>query len=124
MAWHDTGKFFLDLEERNDGYYVTDETRQEYTVENILRLEKLWDEAKPIHDRGWAACYHAAEHPEIYATIMELLGRCIVHSKGGKDKKKLSSQELMAVAAECKDRVQANRSECSSEDKEDEDGNE
>jgi hypothetical protein len=124
MAWHDTGKFFLDLEERNDGYYITDETRQEYTVENILRLEKLWEEAKPIHDRGWAACYRAAEHPEIYATIMDLLGRCIVHSKDSKDKKKLSNRELMALAAECKDRIEANRSGSSSEDKEDEDGSE
>ena len=57
-------------------------------------------------------------------TIMELLGRCIVHSKDSKDKKKLSNRELMAVAAECKDRIEANRSGSSSEDKEDEDGNE
>ena len=124
IAWHDTGKFFLDLEERNDGYYVTDETRQDYTVENILRLEKLWEEAKLIHDRGWAACHRAAEHPEMYGTIVELLGRCIVHSKDSKDKKKLSNRELMALAAECKDRINANRSARSSEDKEDEDGNE
>ena len=124
MAWHDTGKFFLDLDERNDGYSATDETCQEYTVENILRLEKLWEEAKPIHDRGWAACYRAAEHPEMYATILDLLGRCIVHSKVSKDKKKISNRELMALAAECKDRLEANRSGSSSEDKEDEDGNE
>jgi hypothetical protein len=122
MAWHDTGQFFLDLEERNDSYYVTDETRQEYTVENILRLEKLWTDAKPIYDRGWAACYRAAEHPEIYSTVMKLLGRCIVHSQASKNKKKLSNRELMEMAAECKDRLEANRSGSSSEDKEDEDG--
>jgi hypothetical protein len=55
---------------------------------------------------------------------MELLGRCIVHSKNGKEKKKLSNRELMDLAAECKDRIEANRSGSSSEDKENEDGNE
>jgi hypothetical protein len=55
---------------------------------------------------------------------MELLGRCIVHSKDSKDKKRLSNRELVALAAECKDRIEANRSGSSSEDEEDEDGNE
>jgi hypothetical protein len=55
---------------------------------------------------------------------VDLLGRCIVHSKDSKDKKKLSNRELVAMAAECKARIESNRSGSSTEDKEDEDGNE
>ena len=124
MAWHDTGTFFLDLEERNDGYYATDEARQEYTLENIRRLEELWEEAKPIHDRGWAACQRAEEHPEIYARVVKLLGQCIRHTKGGLDKKSLTNRELKALAAEYKDRLRADIPGSDSEEKEAENGSE
>ena len=124
MAWHDTGTFFLDLEERSDGYYATDESRQVYTCKNIRRLENLWEEAKPIHDRGWGACHRLEEHPEIYPTIVKLLGRCIRHCKGGRDKRRLTNRELMALAAEYKERSQANLPGKSTEEKETENGRE
>lgn len=123
MAWHDTGKFFLDLEHDDSGY-GDDPTLQAYTVENIERLEKLWDEARPIHDRGWMASAQALEHPEIYPTIVRLLGQCIYQVKEKDKQKKLSNKELRALAEENKSRFNSTHSEHSSEDEieENEDG--
>ena len=46
---------------------------------------------------------------------------CILHSQESKNKKKLSNRELMEMAAEYKDRLEAKRSGSSSGDKEVED---
>jgi hypothetical protein len=97
MVWHDTGMFFLDLENPYDSYYGQDDSVQDFTVENIERLSRLWDEAQPIHDRGYQAVHEACLRPDMYKTIVELLGRCIV-PRG----KKLTLKELKAAAAENK----------------------
>jgi len=117
-AWpgNDTGNSFLTSKSTTTAITPRTNTRQEYTVEISCAGETVGG-CKTSHDRGWAACYHAAEHPEIYATIMELLGRCIVHSQESKNKKKHSNRELMELAAECKDHLEANRSGRSSVDR-------
>ena len=114
MAWHDTGYFFLDLEHDDSGY-GDDPTLQGYSVENIEHLEKLWREAKPVHDRGWMASAQALEHPEIYPAIVELLGQCIFQEKGDGKQKKLSNKELRVLAEENKKRFTPTCSEHSSE---------
>jgi hypothetical protein len=113
MAWHDTGTFFLDLEDQHDSYYNENDCLWDFTVENIEKLTRLWDEARPIHDRGYQACHEACEHPEMYKTIVELLGRCIVPME-----KKRTLKELKAAAAENKKQA-ADNSEGSEEEDDD-----
>ena len=100
MAWHDTGTFFLDLEHQHDSYYGEDDSVYEFTVANIKKLTRLWDEARPIYDRGFQACHETCENPEMYKTIVDLLGRCIVPSE-----KKMTVKELKTAAAENKRRT-------------------
>lgn len=100
MAWHDTGTFFLDLEHNHDSYYGSNDTVHELTVENIEKLTALWAEARPIYARGFEACHEAFEHPEMYKTILALLGRCIVPTKSCRGK--MTAKELRAAAAEYK----------------------
>jgi hypothetical protein len=102
MAWHDTDTFFLDLEDQQDSYY-NDDCLWDFTVENIEKLAMLWEEARPLHNRGIQACHEASEHHEWYKTIVELLGRCIVSKE-----KKTTIKELKAAAEENKAQATAN----------------
>lgn len=94
MAWHDTGTFFLDLEHDHGAYGNDDPTVHEFTPQNIEKLSRFWREAKPVCDRGYAACAQVIEHPELYRTIIGLLGRCITPADSGRTVK-----ELKAAAA-------------------------
>jgi hypothetical protein len=114
MAWHDTGTFFLDLEHQHEACFGYDDTVHELSVEKIKELAALWDEARPIHDRGFEACFEAFEHPEVYKTIVALLGRCIVPPKN----QKITLMELKAAAAEIKQRA-VEHSEGNEEDRND-----
>jgi hypothetical protein len=112
MVWHDTGTFFLDLENPYDSYGGQDETVHEFTLDNIEKLSRLWEEASPIHDRGYQAVHEACEHPDMYKSVVGLLGRCIVPGE-----KKMTLKELKVAAAENKQLI----TEHSEENQEEED---
>jgi hypothetical protein len=92
-AWHDTGLFFLDLETQCD-YYGMGDNIVELTVANIHKYTRLWQEARPLHERSTRACKRAFEHPELYQTAIEILGGCIAPAD-----KKTSPEELRERAA-------------------------
>ena len=95
-TWHDTGLFFLDLETQCD-YYGLGDNIAEFTAENIRKYTERWAQAQPLHDRSSEACKRAFEHPELYQTVIEILGECIAPTE-----KKMQLSTLKEEAAKHK----------------------
>ena len=88
MYWHNTGNFFLDLETEDYGY-ADEEAMQPLTYENVKRLIDAWEKAQPIYTPACKAEQEASEHPEIYQTFVDLMGRCIDSQEKGMTRKRL-----------------------------------
>jgi hypothetical protein len=108
MYWHNSGNFFLDLESDEYGY-VDDDGMQALTYENAVALMEAWQKAQPTYKKACEAEAEAYQHPEIYQTLVDLLGRCIMPVE-----KSTSREQLMAAAKREKQR--ALKSEAEKED--------
>lgn len=71
MAWKDTGNIFLDFDPYND-----EENYPCFTVESIVELYHLWEEARPYLEQDAAAMALWNQQPDILQTVVDIMERC------------------------------------------------